>query len=475
MGCGATVSKKRFEEVEVRAKQLQNTLQEQEAQLRRLEGAESSKSEDRSLCFKELEEERSGRSGAEDSLQKALAQIAALREEVTGLEEAASVEASRSSRLDGRCSALAAESKSLHDEISSFTESQQQWREAEEELRAELQKREEELTRLHQQVREVAEERADLQAQKDYACTELQAANQVAEALKTAGAAMEPPSDRRRKPRRSRGIDHETASQGSFVSESDAGGSVAASEVSKAEEIRPRKRESTKARRLSEKQDTPPAAATNVREEEEPKSHSSPQSFEVPIPDVPWTESPDQAPIKAFNFDKAVEGPLSPVQEEVPRATTRETGPPETSQEPPEEKAPQPSPEQGKAPAPAAPEPRTDPAAKVFQFDFSVFDFLKHEALQTPPDSPVPGLPPEAPSVTSHPVVFPPRSPEKAPEGTEAAARHSVLEDSPLPHGSTRSQDGADQVSGHTSPGAWGDASWGAAETADGRRWTARA
>ncbi|CAE7224637.1 RBP45A, partial [Symbiodinium necroappetens] len=51
MGCGATVSKKRFEEVEVRAKQLQNTLQEQEAQLRRFEGAESSKSEDRSLYF----------------------------------------------------------------------------------------------------------------------------------------------------------------------------------------------------------------------------------------------------------------------------------------------------------------------------------------------------------------------------------------------------------------------------------------
>lgn len=452
-------------------------MQEQEAQLRRFEGAESSKSEDRSLYFEELEQERSGRSGAEDSLQKALAQVAALREEVAGLEEAASTEASRSSRLDGRCSALAAESKSLHDEMSSFTESQRQWREAEEELRAELQRREEELTRLHQQVRDASEERADLQAQKDYACTELQAANQVAEALKAAGAAMEPPSSRRRKPRRSRGNDNETASQGSFMSESDAGGSVAASEVSKAEEIRPRKRESTKARRLSEKQDAPPAAAANAREEEEPKSHSSPQSFEVPIPDVPWAETPDQAPIKAFNFDKAVEGPLSPVQEEVPRATTRETGekgPPETSQEPPEEMAPAPCPTQ--APASAAPEPHTDPAAKVFQFDFSVFDFLKHEALQTPPDSPVPGLLPEAASVTSHPVVFPPRSPEKAPEGTEAAARHSVLEDSPLlPHGSTRSQDGADQVSGNTSPGAWGDASWGAGETADGRRWTARA
>ncbi|CAE7565487.1 RBP45A, partial [Symbiodinium microadriaticum] len=149
--------------VEVRAKQLQNTLQEQEAQLRRFEGAESSKSEDRSLYFEELEQERSGRSGAEDSLQKALAQVAALREEVAGLEEAASAEASRSSRLDGRCSALAAESKSLHDEISSFTESQRQWREAEEELRAELQRREEELTRLHQQVRDASEERADLQ------------------------------------------------------------------------------------------------------------------------------------------------------------------------------------------------------------------------------------------------------------------------------------------------------------------------
>ncbi|CAE7827085.1 RBP45A, partial [Symbiodinium microadriaticum] len=177
-------------------------------------------------------------------------------------------------------------------------------------------------------------------------------------------------------------------------------GSVAASEVSKAEEIRPRKRESTKARRLSEKQDAPPAAAANAREEDEPKSHSSPQSFEVPIPDVPWAETPDQAPIKAFNFDKAVEGPLSPVQEEVPRATTRETGekgPPETSQEPPEEMAPAPSPAQ--APASAAPEPHTDPAAKVFQFDFSVFDFLKHEALQTPPDSPVPGLLPEVADV----------------------------------------------------------------------------
>ncbi|CAJ1432943.1 unnamed protein product [Effrenium voratum] len=90
----------------------------------------------------------------------------------------------------------------------------------------------------------------------------------------------------------------------------------------------------------------------------------------VPMPEVPWADSPLQASPQAFAFER--EGKLSL---ENAGGAAPSSGMQEAAKE--------------------MPKIYTDPNAKVFQFDFSVFDFLKHEALQTPPESPLEVLPVE--------------------------------------------------------------------------------
>ncbi|CAJ1336255.1 unnamed protein product [Effrenium voratum] len=175
MGCGAQGAKK-LEEAEILSTQLRSSLKKQELELQRLEAHEAANSKERTRLRQELDEARS-----EDALAKALAEIRSLREKVASSEAAASAEATRSSRLDGRCSVLEVESRALRDELTAASSAHFQSQEASDNLHQQLTARKQELTQLHVQLQSLSDEASDLQAQRDYALSELKAANQVAE------------------------------------------------------------------------------------------------------------------------------------------------------------------------------------------------------------------------------------------------------------------------------------------------------
>ncbi|CAJ1381989.1 unnamed protein product [Effrenium voratum] len=194
MGCGAQGAKK-LEEAEILSTQLRSSLKKQELELQRLEAHEAANSKERTRLRQELDEARS-----EDALAKALAEIRSLREKVASSEAAASAEATRSSRLDGRCSVLEVESRALRDELTAASSAHFQSQEASDNLHQQLTARKQELTQLHVQLQSLSDEASDLQAQRDYALSELKAANQVAEALKATSTALD--GKRPRKPRK---------------------------------------------------------------------------------------------------------------------------------------------------------------------------------------------------------------------------------------------------------------------------------
>eukprot|EP00434_Breviolum_minutum_P021710 symbB.v1.2.019165.t1/scaffold1555.1/size186957/19 len=95
---------------------------------------------------------------------------------------------------------------------------------------------------------------------------------------------------------------------------------------------------------------------------------ASPLVLGASAPELPWADTPDVNASKAFgSFPCDAGDAVLDVEES------------------------QPPKEQPKELQDISETPKifSDPSAKVFQFDFSVFDFLKHEALRTPPDSPL--------------------------------------------------------------------------------------
>lgn len=338
MGCGAHGSK-RFSEAEVATNQLRGIPTTKDIESARSEGPDVA-SGDFEHILQELEAAKKSRIDAEAKVTKVLAQDAMLREELERFEATASAEASRSSRLDGRCSVLEVESRTLRDELASSSNAHDQLEEVAKQLRRELAAKDQKLAQLQSQPQRISEEAIDFQAQRDYALSELKAANQVAEALKSTSNVL----DKRRKPRRSRPNNEEAppgATVGQEISDDQCGDLLAPPET------------------LGKKVATDRAEAlVNSVNSVNPVSASH-------APDVPWADTPDVNSAKAFgSFAETGEVVLS--IEESPAKQTSDSG--EAKQDP---------------------QIFSDPSAKVFQFDFSVFDFLKHEALRTPPDSPL--------------------------------------------------------------------------------------
>eukprot|EP00435_Cladocopium_sp_Y103_P023266 s680_g5.t1 len=134
-----------------------------------------------------------------DILTQVLAQAAAVREELEHFEATASAEASPSSRLDGRCSVLEVESRTLRDELASSSNAHDNLLEVAKQLQKELAAKDQKLTHCgackHSWFNLGASYYEDSQGKG--LCSELKAANQV-EALKSTSTVL----DKRRKPRR---------------------------------------------------------------------------------------------------------------------------------------------------------------------------------------------------------------------------------------------------------------------------------
>eukprot|EP00435_Cladocopium_sp_Y103_P017947 s637_g4.t1 len=335
MGCGAHGSK-RFPEAEVASNQLRGPAT-RDIESARSEGPDVASGRSLEHVLQELEAAKKSRIDAEAKVTKILAEDAVLREELERFEASASAEASRSSRLDGRCSVLEVESRTLRDELASSSNAHDQLEEVAQQLRRELAAKDQKLAQLQSQLQKISEEAIDFQAQRDYALSELKAANQVAEALKSTSTVL----DKRRKPRRSRPNNEEGppgppgTTAGQEISDDQCGDLLAQPET------------------LGEEVATDRVPALLVNSVNPPVSASN-------APDLPWADTPDVNSAKAFgSFAETGEVVLS--IEESPAN-------PKNSEDP---------------------KIFSDPSAKVFQFDFSAFDFLKHEALRTPPDSPL--------------------------------------------------------------------------------------
>jgi len=350
MGCGAQGSK-RLEEAEVLTNQLRSTLKKKEVEIERLESQDAASAREVESILKELEDAKRSRIDAEDKVAKVLAEDATLREELERFEANASAEASRSSRLDGHCSVLEVESRTLRDELASSSNVHDDLQQATEQLRRELAAKDQQLAQLQSQLQRLSDESQDFQAQRDYALSELKAANQVAEALKSTSTVL----DKRRKPRRSKpnnDVNNED------VQEGPQGVIAAAPELAEKD---PRD-VFDPANRLAVKALEDHAAVSSA-------TTASPLVLGA-APELPWADTPDVNASKAFGSFPCDAGDAVLYVEE--------------SQSPKE----QPKELQDISETPKI---FSDPSAKVFQFDFSVFDFLKHEALRTPPDSPLEG------------------------------------------------------------------------------------
>eukprot|EP00434_Breviolum_minutum_P021712 symbB.v1.2.019167.t1/scaffold1555.1/size186957/21 len=188
----------RSPEAEVLTNQLRSTLKKKEVEIERLESQDAASAREVESILKELEDAKRSRIDAEDKVAKVLAEDATLREELERFEANASAEASRSSRLDGHCSVLEVESRTLRDELASSSNVHDDLQQATEQLRRELAAKDQQLAQLQSQLQRLSDESQDFQAQRDYALSELKAANQVAEALKSTSTVL----DKRRKPRR---------------------------------------------------------------------------------------------------------------------------------------------------------------------------------------------------------------------------------------------------------------------------------
>eukprot|EP00913_Durusdinium_trenchii_P007290 g6852.t1 len=143
---------------------LRSTLKKQQAEIERLEGQDVASNRERQSILQELKDAQSRCTHAEEKLAKVLDEGQTLREQLEGLQASASAEASRSSRLDGRCSMLEVESRGLRDELAASNLACDESQEGMLQLRRELETKNQELARLQSQLRQTADEASEFQA-----------------------------------------------------------------------------------------------------------------------------------------------------------------------------------------------------------------------------------------------------------------------------------------------------------------------
>ncbi|CAE8591144.1 unnamed protein product, partial [Polarella glacialis] len=360
--------------------QLKSSLKQEELEAERLEAKYAAQ---HAAILAKLHEAGQEQSETQSAQQQALGDSQLLQEQAASTQASASTEATGRARLDGRCSALEKEARTLQEKLQAALAAQEAESEASQRLREESGEQHLKLAELRQHLEEMSDEIGNLQAERDHAFSELKVALLQAEALKTGSTSSSARRPSLRKARRSSG-GVSSALKGSAVLAGTANLEPEASEAST-------KASPPRSRRTSQKsaRPTPEPPRSEQKEQLEEQAAAAPEAH--------WGDDDSSSPEASAKVSlttkllaATAEASAMQIEQE---SLTVSTSPP------PEELATQSlskSVESGEQvvqladaslKAPKVPDVRSDPSAEVFRFDFSVFEFLGHEALKLPPDS----------------------------------------------------------------------------------------
>ncbi|CAE8688024.1 unnamed protein product, partial [Polarella glacialis] len=368
--------------------QLKSSLKQEELEAERLEAKYAAQ---HAAILAKLHEAGQEQSETQSAQQQALGDSQLLQEQAASTQASASTEATGRARLDGRCSALEKEARTLQEKLQAALAAQEAESEASQRLREESGEQHLKLAELRQHLEEMSDEIGNLQAERDHAFSELKVALLQAEALKTGSTSSSARRPSLRKARRSSG-GVSSALKGSAVLAGTANLEPEASEAST-------KASPPRSRRTSQKSARPTPEPPRSEQKEQLEEQAMPPSKDeaAAAPEAHWGDDDSSSPEASAKVSlttkllaATAEASAMQIEQE---SLTVSTSPP------PEELATQSlskSVESGEQvvqladaslKAPKVPDVRSDPSAEVFRFDFSVFEFLGHEALKLPPDS----------------------------------------------------------------------------------------
>lgn len=383
MGCGANRQASNGKALLLEAERaniaLRVDVQHQREESERLRSEHALSCKERDVTRRGLEEAWNECDKIRQERDEAQEELMAFRAQLVSSEGAVRSEATRRLRLDSRCSFLENESHALRDELFAASASEVSERKTSARLRADADARDSVITELRARLSQMAHQCESLVEERETALTELHQAHEENRALLAAeNVAKKSSNSIRRVP-----IKHCAPNEFASTNVSDAD----ISDRSLQEPAILDESSSSRGRR----------GPTQRRSKRSSTSHQS--DLRRPQPTAPWDvdESPPEQDTTqtvtpaSGNISgpkhRQVSLPPPPLPPPTPAASSKVA----TKAQSPSHELPDHVNSAGGVPSTQQvarrPKAKEDPSVEIFQFDFSVFDFLQREVLRTPEDT----------------------------------------------------------------------------------------